>query len=156
MEWRERWNRRLFQFLRRRVRTAVDVQDLTQETYLRLLRGGDLSEVRNPEAYLLQVAKHVALEWCDHSPRPGSLVELDEDMLVDEHLPELELDARLSEKRLEETLDAVSPMMRAVLLLRLRDHLTHEAIAAELKISLRQVRRCLARGYERLRLAVEG
>jgi RNA polymerase sigma factor (sigma-70 family) len=156
MEWRQRWNRRLFEFLRRRVRTAVEVQDLTQGTYRRLLRGRDLTEVRNPEAYLLQVAKHVALEWCDELPRPDSLVELDEDMLVDEQLPDLEFDARLSETRLEESLAAVSPMMRAVLVLRLRDELSHEAIAAELQITLRQVRRYLARGYERLRVAVEG
>lgn len=156
IEWRQRWNRRLFQFLRRRVRTAVDIQDLTQETYLRLLRGRDLSEVRNPEAYLLRVAQHVALEWCDEFPRADSFVELDEEMLVDEQLPELDLDARLSEKRLEQTLSAVSPTMRAVLVLRLRDQLSHEAIAAELKITLRQVRRYLARGYERLRVAVEG
>jgi RNA polymerase sigma factor (sigma-70 family) len=83
-------------------------------------------------------------------------VELDEEQLIDEHLPEFELDARLSEKRLEQTLAAVSPTMRAVLLLRLRDQLSYEAIAAELGITLRQVRRYLARGYERLRGAVEG
>ena len=156
VEWRQRWNGRLFQFLRRRVRTSVDVQDLAQETYLRLLRSRDLSEVRNPEAYLLQVAKHVALEWCDHQPRPESVVELDEELLIDEHLPELELDARISEKRLAQTLAEVSPTMRAVLVLRLRDQLSYEAIAAELGITLRQVRRHLARGYERLRVAVEG
>ena len=84
------------------------------------------------------------------------MVELDEELLIDEHLPELELDARISEKRLEQTLAEVSPTMRAVLLLRLRDQLSYEAIAAELGITLRQVRRHLARGYERLRVAVEG
>src|SRR3569833_4622682 len=110
VEWRERWNRRLFQFLRRRVRTSVDVQDLAQETYLRLLRSRDLSEVRNPEAYLLQVAKHVTLEWCDYQPLPESLVELDEELLIDEHLPKHKQEARISEKRLEQTLAAVSPM----------------------------------------------
>ena len=69
IEWRKRWNRSLFQFLRRRVRSSVDVQDLAQETYLRLFRARDLDEVRNPLAYLLQVASHVALEWCDQQPR---------------------------------------------------------------------------------------
>ena len=68
LEWRQRWNRSLFQFLRRRVRSSVDVQDLAQETYLRLLRA-DLNAVRNPLAYLLQVASHVAMEWCDRQPR---------------------------------------------------------------------------------------
>ena len=156
LEWRQRWNRSLFQFLRRRVRSSVDIQDLAQETYLRLLRARDLSEVRNPLAYLLQVASHVALEWCDRQPRSGSMVALDEDMLVDSQLPELELDARLSQQRLEKTLASISPMMRAVLILRLRDERSYEEIAAELRITDRQVRRYLERGYERLRLAIEG
>jgi RNA polymerase sigma factor (sigma-70 family) len=155
LEWRQRWNRSLFQFLRRRVRSSVDVQDLAQETYLRLLRA-DLDEVRNPLGYLLQVASHVAMEWCDRQPRSDSMVVLDEDMLVDRQLPELELDARLSQRRLEETLASISPMMRAVVLLRLRDERSYQEIAAELRITDRQVRRYLERGYERLRLAIEG
>jgi RNA polymerase sigma-70 factor (ECF subfamily) len=138
------------------VRSSVDVQDLAQETYLRLLRTRELSEVRNPQAYLLQVARHVALEWCDGQPRSGSMVMLDEDMLVDGQLPELELDALLSQKRLEEVLASVSPMMRAILLLRLRDEHSYQEIATQLRITERQVRRYLARGYERLRLAIEG
>ena len=156
LEWRRRWHRSLFQFLRRRVRSSFDVQDLAQETYLRLLRTHDLSEVRNPQAYLLQVARHVALEWFDRQPRSDSTVVLDEDMLVDDQLPELELDARLSQQRLEKTLASLSPMMRAVVLLRLRDERSYQEIAAELQITERQVRRYLARGYERLRLAIEG
>ena len=155
LEWRQRWNRSLFQFLRRRVRSSVDVQDLAQETYLRLLRV-DLNEVRNPLAYLLQVASHVALEWNDRQPRGDSMVVLDEDMLVDRQLPELELDARLLQQRLEKTLASISPMMRAVVLLRLRDERSYEEIAAELRITDRQVRRYLERGYERMRLAIEG
>jgi RNA polymerase sigma-70 factor (ECF subfamily) len=156
IEWRQRWNRSLFQFLRRRVRSSVDVQDLAQETYLRLLRAHDLSEVRNPQAYLLQVARHVVLEWDDRQPRSDSMVVLDEDMLVDGRLPELELDARLSQQRLEKTLASISPMMRAVVLLRLRDEHSYEEIAVELRITDRQVRRYLERGYERLRQAIEG
>jgi RNA polymerase sigma factor (sigma-70 family) len=156
LEWRRRWHRSLFQFLRRRVRSSFDVQDLAQETYLRLLRTHDLSEVRNPQAYLLQVAKHVALEWCDRQPRSDSMVVLDEDMLVDGQLPELEVDALLSQQRLEEVLASLSPIMRAVLLLKLRDERSYQEIAVELRITERQVRRYLARGYERLRLAIEG
>ena len=155
LDWRERWNRSLFQFLRKRVRSTVDVQDLAQETYLRLLRARDLSEVRNPQAYMLQVANHVALEWCDRQPRSDSMVVLDEETLVDGQLPELELDARMSQERVEQMLASVSPMMRAVLVLRLRDERSCQDIAAELQITVRQVRRYLARGYERLRVALE-
>jgi RNA polymerase sigma factor (sigma-70 family) len=153
--WQQRWNRSLLRFLGRRVRSTVDIEDLAQETYLRLLRARDLSEVRNPQAYLLRVASHVLVEWRDHQPRPESYVEMDDDLLVDDCLPEFELEASISQERLNHTLASVSPTMRAVLLLRLRDERSCNEIAQELNITLRQVRRYLARGYERLRSALE-
>jgi RNA polymerase sigma factor (sigma-70 family) len=153
--WQQRWNRSLLRFLGRRVRATVDIEDLAQETYLRLLRARDLGEVRNPQAYLLRVASHVLLEWRDHQPNAESLVPMDEDLLVDDCPPEFELDASLSQERLNHTLATASPIMRAVLLLRLRDERSCKDIARELDITLRQVRRYLARGYERLRTALE-
>jgi RNA polymerase sigma factor (sigma-70 family) len=153
--WQQRWNRNLFRFLGRRVRSSVDIEDLAQETYLRLLRARDLGEVRNPKAYLLRVASHVVVEWRDRQPEPESLVEVDDDLLVGDFAPEFELDANLSQDRLNRTLDSVSPTMRAVLLLRLRDERSCKDIAQELDITIRQVRRYVARGYERLRTALE-
>ncbi len=153
--WQQRWNRSLLRFLGRRVRSKVDIEDLAQETYLRLLRARDLADVRNPQAYLLRVAGHVLLEWRDDELRPESRVELDDDLLIDNSPPEFELEASISQQRLNSELAAVSPTMRAVLLLRLRDERSCKDIAEELDISLRQVRRCLARGYERLRTALE-
>jgi RNA polymerase sigma-70 factor (ECF subfamily) len=153
--WRQRWNRNLVQFLKRRVHASVDVEDLAQETYLRLLRAKDLSEVRNPQAYLLRVASHVVSEWRDQQPRPDFLEEFQDDMIIDETSPEFELEASWSQQRLDQTLSTASPMMRAVLLLRLRDNHSYKDIAAELDITTRQVKRYLARGLERLRQAME-
>ena len=153
--WQQRWNRSLFRFLGRRVRSTVDIEDLAQETYLRLLRARDLGEVRNPQAYLLRVASHVLVEWRGHQPAPESLVEMADDLLIDDCAPEFELEANISQERLNHTLTIVSPTMRAVLLLRLRDERSCKDIAQELGISLRQVRRYLARGYERLRTTLE-
>ncbi|HEY6642665.1 sigma-70 family RNA polymerase sigma factor [Povalibacter sp.] len=153
--WRQRWNRNLVQFLGRRVRAAVDIEDLAQETYLRLLRARDLSEVRNPQAYLLRVASHVLLEWRDDQPRADAVVTLEDDLLVDECHPEFELEAGLSQQRLDLALATASPMMRAVLLLKLRDERSSQDIANDLDITVRQVKRYLARGYERLRTALE-
>jgi RNA polymerase sigma factor (sigma-70 family) len=153
--WQQRWNRSLFRFLGRRVRATVDIEDLAQETYLRLLRARDLGEVRNPQAYLLRVASHVLIEWRDHQPAPESQVEMADDLLIDDCPPEFELEASVSQERLNHTLAIVSPTMRAVLLLRLRDERSCKDIALELGITLRQVRRYLARGYERLRTTLE-
>jgi RNA polymerase sigma factor (sigma-70 family) len=111
--------------------------------------------VLNPEAYLLRVASHVLVEWRNDQPRADAIVALDDDLLVDEGSPEFELEAQLSHERLEQALATASPMMRAVLLLRLRDERSCAQIAQELGITLRQVRRYLVRGYERLHKALE-
>jgi RNA polymerase sigma factor (sigma-70 family) len=153
--WRDRWNRSLLQFLGRRVRTTVDIEDLAQETYLRLLRARDLSDVRNPQAYLLRVASHVVTEWRDNHAPTESISESDDDLLIDGCLPEFDLDATLSQARLNQTLDRMSPTMRAVILLRLRDEHSCKVIAEELDLTPRQVKRYLARGYQSLRGAIE-
>ncbi|MGC8519802.1 MAG: RNA polymerase sigma factor [Steroidobacteraceae bacterium] len=153
--WRQRWNRSLLLFLGRRVRSSVEVEDLAQEIYLRLLRAPDLLQVRNPQAYLMRVAGHVVAEW-RREYLPTETLGADEgDAVVDECLPELTLDARLSEQRLNEQLARMSPMMRAVVLLRLRDEHSYKQIAQELELTLRQVRRYLARGYEQLRAVLD-
>lgn len=154
--WRQRWNTSLFQFLRQRARSPVDIEDLAQETYLRLLRAPDLSEVRNPQAYLLQVARHVMLEWRGLKVPPERFVPLEEESLVDESAPELELEAQMAQLRVEQALQEVSPVVRAVLLLRLRDDWSPQQIAQQLGLTDRQVKRYLARGYDHLRARLEG
>lgn len=152
--WRERWNRSLLQFLGRRVRAGDDIEDIAQETYLRLLRARDLREIRNPRAYLLTVAEHVVVEWRRNQLASRLRAPLDEDLLVDGCTPECEIDAHVSHDRLNEALAAVSPHMRAVLLLRLRDKHPYKEIARILGMTDRQVKRYLARGCERLRQAL--
>src|SRR6202034_1209571 len=119
----------LLQFLGRRVRSAVEIEDLAQETYLRGLLARDLGGVRNPQAYLLRVEQHVLVERRENQPRTESLVEIDDDLLIDDCPPDFELEASISQERLNHTLAAVSPMMRAVLLLRLRDERSCKDIA---------------------------
>jgi RNA polymerase sigma-70 factor (ECF subfamily) len=152
--WRKRWNRSLLQFIGRRVRTSVDVEDLAQETYLRLLRARDLGDVRNPQAYLLRVASHVVSEWRDHRPPQEAFEPVHEVELADEVGPELILEADLSNELLQKALQDISPVTRAVLLLKFRENRRCKDIARDLQLSDRQVRRHLTRAYERLREAM--
>jgi RNA polymerase sigma factor (sigma-70 family) len=152
--WRKHWNKSLLRFLGRRVRTTVDIEDLAQETYLRLLRARDLTEVRNPQAYLMRVAGHVVAEWRDHQPPEDPLALLDDDETRQDG-PECELDADVSQMRLDETLGDFSALTRAALLLRFRDEYSYKEIAERLSLTERQVRRHLTRGYEKLRASLE-
>ncbi len=154
MAWRQRWNGSLLQFIGRRVRAAVDVEDLAQETYFRLLRARDLQAIHNPQAYLLRVASHVVAEWRIRQP-PGFRVEaLAEDLLVDERTPELELDSGLSEVRLAGALAGIPVLTRTVVLLKFADSRRCKEIAQRLDLTERQVRRHLTRGFEQLRHAL--
>jgi RNA polymerase sigma factor (sigma-70 family) len=152
--WRTRWNRTLLRFIGRRVRAAVDIEDLAQETYLRLLRARDLHDVRSPQSYLLRVASHVVAEWRDRQP-PGEMFEpVDEELLADEKSPEFELEAEVSQTRLEQALAEIPSMTRAVLILKFRENCQCKQIAARLDLTDRQVRRHLTRGFEQLRSAL--
>lgn len=152
--WRSRWNRSLLGFLSRRVHAAVDIEDLAQETYLRLLRARDLQAVRNPQAYLLRVASHIIAEWRDHQ-LPGTAVDLASEQLpVDDSDPAIELEAEVSQARLDVALANLSPMTRAVVLLKFREALHCKEIATALDLTERQVRRHLTRGFEKLRGAL--
>jgi RNA polymerase sigma-70 factor (ECF subfamily) len=149
--WRQRWNRNLIRFLRRRVRVSVDVEDLAQETYVRLLRARDLRDVRNPQAYLLRVAGNVIAEWRERQPPHEPLPFVDEDQLIEECDLECNLDTRLTQLWLDKVVATLPPATRAVLILRFRDDLSAKEIIAQLGMTERQVRRHLIKGYEYLR-----
>jgi RNA polymerase sigma factor (sigma-70 family) len=152
--WRKRWNKSLLRFLGRRVRAAVDIEDLAQETYLRLLRARDLADVRHPQAYLMRVAGHVVAEWRDQQPPEYPSTLPDEDELGQDG-PECELEADVSQIRLDETLGDFSAVTRAVLLLRFREEFSYKEIADQMSLTERQVRRHLTRGYAQLRETLE-
>jgi RNA polymerase sigma factor (sigma-70 family) len=154
--WRRRWNRNLLRFLGSRMRHSIDIEDVAQETYLRLLRAPDLREVRNPEAYLIRVASHVIAEWRHSQPSAETLTAIDADaQLVDERTPDFELDSVVIQEQFEQALATLPAAMRAVLLLKLRDDRSSKEIARVLELTDRQVKRHLARGYERLRQALQ-
>jgi RNA polymerase sigma factor (sigma-70 family) len=150
-DWARRWNSGLTRFLERRVAARVDAQDLAQEVYLRLLRAEQLDLVVEPQAYLYRVASNVAAEWHVRArqSKPHSAEELE--TLVELTTPETILDESIETARLDAVLRTLSPMVRAVLYLKLRESMTHEEIARHLSITTRMVRRFLTTGYAELR-----
>jgi RNA polymerase sigma-70 factor (ECF subfamily) len=154
--WRKRWNRSLLRFIGRRVRAPVDIEDLAQETYLRLLRARDLSKVRHPQAYLLRVASHVISEWRTRQPPRDMLEVMDENVLESATPLEFVLETEVCQESLDRVLAEMSPVTRAVVLLRCRESRSCSDIARELELTDRQVRRHLTRAYERLRGVIAG
>src|ERR671910_3160229 len=67
---------KLRRFLLLRVRNAVDVPDILQEVYLRMLRVPSVESIRSPEAYLFTVAQHVIQQHALKQSTTPPLVEL--------------------------------------------------------------------------------
>lgn len=149
--WVRKWNSGLTRFLERRVPARIDAQDLAQEVYLRLLRVEGFDSIAEPQAYLYRVATNVASEWrlraCNSRPHGAEELE----SLLAEASPEEELDELQFSAQLDAALRRLSPTIRGVLFLKLRDGLTHQQIAEQMGITPRVVRRCVSRGYLELR-----
>ena len=154
-EWARSWNAGLTRYLRRRLPERIDPEDLAQEVYVRLLRVEQLEHIKEPQAYLYRVASNVAAEWRMRAvhAKPHSDAELDS--LVSTATPESLLDDAQFAAQLDSALQTMTPMVRAVVYLKLREDMSHEEIANHLGITQRMVRRMLTTGYAQLRACIE-
>lgn len=154
-EWARSWNAGLTRYLRRRLPGRIDPQDLAQEVYVRLLRVEQLEQIKEPQAYLYRVASNVAAEWRMRAvhAKPHSDAELES--LVATATPESLLDDAQFSAQLDTALQAMTPMVRAVIHLKLREDMSHEEIANHLGVTTRMVRRMLTTGYAQLRARIE-
>ena len=136
----------LLRFLRGRLSSAADAEDLAQEVYLRLLRVNDTSQIRNRRAYVLRVAANIVMEWrmlarnrLAHTPDPLDYMADDNDT---EHQAWLEQQTA----ELEAALGSLTPKCRAVLIMHRRDRYTMKEIAAAMGISVSMVKKYLVKG----------
>jgi RNA polymerase sigma factor (sigma-70 family) len=148
----------LRRFLLVRVRNIADVPDITQEVYLRMLRVPNAESVRSPEAYLFTVAQHVLQQ---HTLKSAALPTVELDKILNTRTPAahpdpaLELVAAQSLDRLQETLDKLSPKLRAVFMLSRRDGLSFDEIAMRLGVSKPMVKKYLMKALMQFRQRLE-
>lgn len=132
---------------------AVDIDDLTQEAFMRLLRYTDTTTITNPAGYLFRIAANVANEW-----RVLSRVSKPHDdewlqtLLIDESKqPEEIFERECRDAYVRSRVDELPSRQRQVLLMHIQDGLTYNQIAKELGITYRVVLRDLTRAYSALR-----
>ncbi|NIF85805.1 sigma-70 family RNA polymerase sigma factor [Comamonas sp. Tr-654] len=138
-------------WLRRRLGNAWEAADLAQDTFLRLMatpagQSGVTAEPLNaPRAYLVTVARRLLI---NHLRRQSleqayllALAALPEPQAPS---PEQQLVILQSLQELDAMLDGLSPKVRAVFVLSQVEGLTYAAIAEELGIGLRSVKRYMA------------
>jgi RNA polymerase sigma factor (sigma-70 family) len=158
LDWRERWHPLLLQILARRLPVPADVSDLAQEVYLRLLRVDKLDLVQDPRAYLCRVAVNIASEWQLRSSRLPTTPSED---LPEAALPAVDdlekwLDRQQNRDAVQVALMALPLNHRTALVLHVTKDMSYPQIAEHMGVTGRQVKRYLAKAYDRLRREMIG
>lgn len=144
--------RRLVRFLARRAGGhESEIEDLAQEAFLRLLRVDRTELIRNPSAYLHQVAGNVLIEWRlrARQQRPHSSEALQS--LEAEGSVEEQAAAHVTRRLMQQELRELPPLCQAALMLRAQEDLSNQQIAERLGVTRRMVKRYLEIGYAQLR-----
>jgi RNA polymerase sigma-70 factor (ECF subfamily) len=141
-------------YLRSKFSAHLDIDDLIQETYARLLQAREQTPLRSPKAYLFTAARNAALDFF----RRRKIVAID-GLAELELLPVFEDRPGVAEavchdqelQMLAEAIQALPERCRRVLTLRKLHGLSHREIARQLGISENTVNAQVAVGVLRLR-----
>lgn len=150
---------RLHRYLLRRIRRNTEVSDLTQEIFERFLRSTQVEAIRNPQAYLFRIASHVVADSLLQDEQ--SVVTYDSEAVEDagkrlEHSTPDDLAERLgTAQELQQALHELPAMHAAVLILAVREGLSHKEVARRTGLSVSTVGLYVCEARARLRVLLE-
>ncbi len=139
----------------RRGAVPMDIDDVAQEVFLRLLRSANGEDISDPRAYLFKIASNVASEWSmrarNRLPHESSWL----DELVDDSNIAKEMERSERHSKLYGALNDLPPRAREILRLRFGEGLAHGAISTRLGVTQRVVKRDMLRAYATLRFILD-
>lgn len=154
----ERNRRDLLGYLVRRV-GREDAADLLQETFLRVLRRGQLEAVDNPPALLRQIATNLVRDFVRRRKTEAAHVEFG-DLPEDAPSSEAPTEERIAHQQrlncLRAAADALPPRCREVFLMAAFEDIPLDEIAKRLDISRNMVEKHMRFALHRCRTAALG
>lgn len=144
----------LQRYLRKYLNSAEDVEDVIQDTYLRIYAIKDYSEVESPKAMLLTIARNLAIEMQRRrASRATEAVADFESLSVLDNEPHVEeqWEARRHFEAFCAAVDSLPPICRRVFVLKKVYRLAQAEIAAVLGISQNTIEKHVAKGLIRCR-----
>jgi len=128
---------------------GLEIDDVIQETYARIVSLPALDSIRYPKQYAIQIATGIIIDHIRHSrvisiSAGGSLEQLD--VSAPEAGPEKQLEFREEIAQVAQFLAALPPTTRETLILRRVEGLSQQETALRLGISVKTVEKHMARG----------
>ena len=147
----------LLGWLRRNIACPQRAEDLSQDTFVRLLGREELKSPREPRAFLAAIARGLLFDYFRRAAlEQAYLAEL---MLIPEsEQPSAEAQHLILEdlKAIDRLLGKLSSKARAAFLYNRLDGLSHAEIAQRLGVSVPRVRQYLAQGIRQCYIALYG
>ena len=141
----------LKRFISRYLHNAQDIEDVTQEAFLRAYKAEQTTEVRQPKSFLFRIAKNVAIsELRSKSRQITDYIEdqSSEDVLLGEWSTEDEVMAQQNLGIHCEAVASLPPKCRRVYLMRKVYGMSHKEISERLDIATSTVEKHLLKGVE--------
>ncbi len=149
------YHRRMLQrYLRKYLASDEDIEDVIQDTYLRIYGIQDYTTVESPKALLITIAHNLAVELGRRRVSRATDAVADFDALgVSSNNPHLEeqLDARRRFEAFCSAVDSLPPICRRAFVLRKVYKLSQAEISAVLGISQSTIEKHVAKGLVRCR-----
>jgi RNA polymerase sigma factor (sigma-70 family) len=155
-----RYRRVLLKFFHRRGIPGRDVEELVQETYLRLVASLQVAKLDSPAGYLFTIASNLASDW--HRTR------LTREALTTQLLPaqrgpdseyvdaERITIARQEVLRVTAALDALPQLTRDIFLLNRLEQIPYRTLARQYEMTVAEVRKHMSSAFMALDDAIEG
>jgi RNA polymerase sigma factor (sigma-70 family) len=141
-------------YLRKQFPTVRDVDDVVQESYLRLLKVRQTRPIQSVKAFLFGIANHLAIDVIRRDKRSAARLGMEDDhslSVLDDKPDAAEIASIKQEVAfLAEAIHALPRRCREVMILRKFEHLSHQEIAARLGISVSTVEAQVNRGMRLL------
>ncbi len=156
----EKFHVELTRFLGKAVSKQTDLQDLSQEIYLRVLRVKNPDLILSPRSYLYKIAIHVIDEWRNSSREQYTHVSNKAEMM--DKPPELL--SKYSANRptepilaieLNHALKSLPKIYAQTILMKWHYGMNYKEISTALNVTERQVKRYIVKGYAALRIKLE-
>src|ERR1700737_3154550 len=144
----------LYRYLRKFTSGAEDIEDLVQETYVRVYTLSDYRTVASPRALLFRIAHNMAVERArrQKSQATDSGAGLERLTIYSTDAPaDEQIDARRRFESFCAAVDRLPPLCRRVFVLRKVYRLSHDEIAEILGVTHSTIEKHVAKGLVRCR-----
>jgi RNA polymerase sigma-70 factor (ECF subfamily) len=143
-----RYHDSLIHFLRQRLRTPEDANDVAQEAYIRMMQYQDSRQIRSPSSMLFRIAINVAndLGRSEQVRRVSDQCRLEDvELTSDTPSAEREISAQQELTLLRAAIEDLPPKCRQVFLLSRVRRMTYPQIAVHCGISVKMVEKHISR-----------